>query len=845
MVVFSNWSLYNKKKETGMENTHQPAEQDSKTPLDATSKPQERKTSRWNEYRWYQVRNCSDQGLPLSEGNSILINPGHARAFSGRDMQGFDETNLRIMEESEKITIKELEYDPEKEYSIKNLKKEPITIRHNIFSGSDITISGLDSRRVGGETLLELDYLEALSKGLIQIEAISRWVANRWYRVKNFMGDDLVSDKGYVVIKAKHARAISGRDLEEFDQKKLSQMEGRETITIRELECDPDKEYTITNLTTERISIKHNLLPDTEFFVPASGSREVNGKTLLHIDYLLWESQGLIQIDPLPPAQGMAPSTTADLRIGLTITALFFFLVVSIPYALRSANVLAWIAIGISILATYFVVRGLYKSLTDVRKEEFNDNVKNWARFLPGITLILVTGIGLPLYFLKNYGPKTLDLTSLQASVLLQVGFISIASMLPAFLFYLFGRQQVREQRENFYREAMLLDPNVWSQNEARNKYGPLFNTIYDTGKSPLAVVLLVITTGLLVTGWMIALSPLGSLPDRKNILDFFVPPYASAFTLGFLGAYFFSINLVYRRYVRADLSPKTYAYLAMRLITTFVLVWAVSILPRLGTSEGLPALAFTIGIFPESALTLIQDYVNRLTAILRKGRNQEQFALTRLEGINLYDQARLMEEGIENIENLAHHNLMELIARTRIPTARLVDMFDQAILYLHLGLEEDESKPDSTRNLLKALGVRTATDLLACRKRIAELEDEKYNEIKKKLNIIVVSLQDDEWLNYIRCWRDNSSTKVKTPINDAYKFYVRAIGIEDAKKKEETLKEAGTPREEPKPVQPVNGSSIDENKSQKTDLERMEDHQEPSSPPSFSEGAAAPVTAG
>ena len=103
-----------------------------------------------------------------------------------------------------------------------------------------------------------------------------------------------------------------------------------------------------------------------------------------------------------------------------------------------------------------------------------------------------------------------------------------------------------------------------------------------------------------------------------------------------------------------------------------------------------------------------------------------------------MYDQARLMEEGIENIENLAHHNLMELIVRTRIPTARLVDMFDQAILYLHLGLEDEEddwgtkkeltenpAEPDN-RKLLKALGFRTASDLLSSRDEITAFQGDQ-----------------------------------------------------------------------------------------------------------------------
>jgi hypothetical protein len=42
---------------------------------------------------------------------------------------------------------------------------------------------------------------------------------------------------------------------------------------------------------------------------------------------------------------------------------------------------------------------------------------------------------------------------------------------------------------------------------------------------------------------------------------------------------------------------------------------------------------------------------------------------ITNLDGISAYDQARLLEEGIKNIENLAHSNFPEVLLRTRIPS--------------------------------------------------------------------------------------------------------------------------------------------------------------------------------
>lgn len=633
----------------------------------------------------------------------------------------------------------------------------------------------------------------------------SNWEAEKWYRIRNRSKQSIrlpgASDEVIAIINADTARTLSGKELQRINQKTLDDLEGDRKINIRLLDHDRNKDYLIINSTSKRITIRHNAFKDREFFVPAFGSRSVNGQTLLDLDYIAWESQGLIQIES--PGEEIK-STAAEALIGLTVILLGFFLIISIPLTLFSPDSISWRTIGITTLIA-FVLIGVFLFFTGRNNKDFLDNFGSWLKLLPGITLILGTGIGLPILIIYFYGDgqnivqaRSFELASLGR--ILQTGFIAIASMLPAFLFYLFGRQQVVKQKENFYREAMLLDPNVWSNSEAKNKYGPLLNSVFDTGNSPFSILLLIISTALLVNGWIIALAPIGLVPASAENLIFFFTPDGSPFTLGFLGVYFFTINMIYRRYVRADLTPKTYAYITMRLLTTVVLVWAVSILPQFSAGSlletGLSVVAFTIGIFPESALTLIQDYVNKITA---KGRGQDpdRFSLTKLEGMNLYDQARLMEEGIENIENLAHHNLMELIARTRIPTPRLVDMFDQSILYLHLGLGTEgdnstetnetgvDSGHESMRNLLRSLGIRTATDLISCQNELLGFKDDpRYADLVGKLKVIIASLEDDEWLNYVNSWRENSSTRNKPPIDDPYQFYFRATGIESASPK-------------------------------------------------------------
>lgn len=617
----------------------------------------------------------------------------------------------------------------------------------------------------------------------------SKWISGKSYRVRN-RSEGIIkltskadSQKNISIINANTARVLQGEALDEIDQKLLDNLEGEGHINIRELAYIPTQAYTINNLTAQRISIKHNAFNDRNLFVPGFGSRTVNGKTLLDLDYLGWESQGLIEINPVKTVEENVGAYTF---LGLTIIFLGLFLVVSILLIIFGNNAITWGTVGIGTLIGLALI-GISLFFANSKTGDTFTNLGSWLGLLPGILLVLATGIGLPLATIYFYGDgqKLLQTNSTGLDTLgriLQAGFISVASMLPAFLFYLFGRQQVEKQKENFYREAMLLDPNVWSRSEAENKYNPLLNSVFDSGNSPFSVLLLVISTAILVMSWVITLSPIGPSPTDIPSLIIFFTPDKSPFTLGFLGVYFFTINMIYRRYVRADLTPKTYAYITMRLLITFVLVWAISTLPQFSKGSaletGLSAIAFVIGIFPESGLTLIQEYVSKITS-KRIGQDQDLFSLTKLEGMNLYDQARLMEEGIENIENLAHHNLMELIVRTRIPTPRIIDMFDQAILYLHLGPEEDTN---NLRIELKSLGIRTATDLIFCRNEIdAFLKDDSTRPgLVNKLNIITASLKDDEWFNYIKSWRENLSL-MAMPINDPYKFYYRVTRTENS----------------------------------------------------------------
>ena len=542
---------------------------------------------------------------------------------------------------------------------------------------------------------------------------------------------------------------------------------------------DQPVQYAVINNETDSFIQIKSVTPGIPALIIAPfGSRTMNRDWIVDYDFLDWQEQKLITIDFPEPAS----ETTGDLIVGLLVIGLVMFWIVGIAANLIWGSI-SWTTIGWVTLG-FFILTGVTMVVNDRAQKaraagiKTRRNISGWLKLVPGMTLVLLTGIGLPISAVYFFGDgqslleSARDLPALGR--LMQVTFISLASMLPALFFYLFGRQQVEIQKDNFYKEVMSLDPNVHSLTETRTKYEALIDSVYGSGTAPLSILLLVIGTALLVMGWLITMGTIDiAAADAGSLGEFFLP-VRSAFTFGFLGAYFFTLNMVFRRYVRADLTPKTYAHITVRLLITIVLVWVISSLPQFTEGSllesGLFAVAFIIGFIPETGLTLIQDYVKKITNL--RSKEKEVLELRDLEGVHLYDRARLLEEGIENIENLAHHNMIELIARTRIPTSRLVDMFDQAVLYLHLGLQEKENKAFFTR--LKSHGIRTATDLDFA------LGTQAANDALKRIEpplpldqmeVIFQTMLDDDWYQYIVQWRHSSGTR-KPVITDPYQFY-------------------------------------------------------------------------
>jgi hypothetical protein len=182
----------------------------------------------------------------------------------------------------------------------------------------------------------------------------------------------------------------------------------------------------------------------------------------------------------------------------------------------------------------------------------------------------------------------------------------------------------------------------------------------------------------------------------------------------GFLGAYFFVIQMLIRRFFQSDLRPSAYAASVVRIIVVLVLVATLHQVAAIAGSGAEAVIAFVVGIFPVAGVRALQ----KVAAKPLKGSLPSlspRYPLSWLSGLNVWYEARLLEEGIEDLQNLTTANLVDVLLHTRVPVSRLVDWIDQAHLCLHFDGAEKSKREELPKDLadLRKGGIRTATELI------------------------------------------------------------------------------------------------------------------------------------
>ena len=207
------------------------------------------------------------------------------------------------------------------------------------------------------------------------------------------------------------------------------------------------------------------------------------------------------------------------------------------------------------------------------------------------------------------------------------------------------------------------------------------------------------------------------------------VEPWASL-EFGFLGAYMFSVSMLVRRFYQSDLRPSAYAAVVLRIVVVLLTLAVLHQMFAITESTGGLAYrsqyvtAFIVGFFPLVGLQALERVAAKVLHVVVQ-QTAPEYPLEQLDGLNIWYEARLVEEGVEDMQNLTTMNLVDVILHTRAPVGRLIDWIDQAFLLIHLDpasrgeIKQARRGGDqlrngaSTRVALRGIGVRSATDLL------------------------------------------------------------------------------------------------------------------------------------
>jgi hypothetical protein len=238
----------------------------------------------------------------------------------------------------------------------------------------------------------------------------------------------------------------------------------------------------------------------------------------------------------------------------------------------------------------------------------------------------------------------------------------------------------------------------------------------------------------LIALGWLMVLPPypavqpsssLALLEDTYKLNGWYLwaaEPVLLPATFAFLGAYFFSLQMLVKRFMRRDLGPNAYNAVSMRIILATLGVWvAVQCFESTGgkMNHGTLLMAsFAVGAFPLIVWQLLANLLKKIPGALIVLPNlQGTRPLSHIDGLSVWHEARLEEEDVENVPNLATADIVDLMLNTKISPNRIIDWVDQAILLVLLPPRTERADNTSLDAVLTDYGIRTASALVAATK--------------------------------------------------------------------------------------------------------------------------------
>ncbi len=188
---------------------------------------------------------------------------------------------------------------------------------------------------------------------------------------------------------------------------------------------------------------------------------------------------------------------------------------------------------------------------------------------------------------------------------------------------------------------------------------------------------------------------------------------HISPLTWALLGAYFYTLTLIIRRWMLSDLTTSLLWKINVRLAVTFILgMLLISISTSVaggaaGFGPDIAALAFLVGIVPDLFLRWLSQQVKRLGGIDAQGGRlfAPSDLQSKIDGLSFWQVDRLAEEGIESVHDLAMKEIPSLLIKTRFDAPLLLNWVDRALLCTQV---------DDHLELFKRAHLYTGTDLMA-----------------------------------------------------------------------------------------------------------------------------------
>jgi hypothetical protein len=356
---------------------------------------------------------------------------------------------------------------------------------------------------------------------------------------------------------------------------------------------------------------------------------------------------------------------------------------------------------------------------------------------------------------------------------------ITFFSFFPAIIYGIFDKwgkeRAIKKTAAELRRYNVGLSEKISTEIEDANTHA------YEPGSYQFPVLL---TTFSMIVGWVLFFFSEGPKPVYEVIKTGTISQVlynvgnAHPVVFGFLGAFFWALGTLFNRYVRGDLRATVYTNITVRVWSVFALIIVLAVVWGDSPPQALLAASFLIGIFPELGLDLIKKPIKGLGRL----RSPTEISLNQIQGLSLWDQGRLEEEGIQNVQNLATSDVVGLLVNTRLSVMSILNWVDQAILMIHaptsyeflrkrdiimatdleaiyagrLSPQDSQSLPDGRLTYLGCSGITSIPQpgegMIKALKQESKDENEVDFDVKERVHNIMTAICDD--VCYQRMWQ-------------------------------------------------------------------------------------------